>query len=34
MNRPAALRDANEKLYALNFPDCIPRTLLTATSRG
>jgi len=29
MNRPAALRDANEKLYALNFPDCIPRTLLT-----
>jgi glutathione synthase len=29
MNRPTALRDANEKLYALNFPDCIPRTLLT-----
>jgi glutathione synthase len=29
MNRPAALRDANEKLYALNFPDCIPRTLVT-----
>lgn len=29
MNRPAAIRDANEKLYALNFPDCIPRTLLT-----
>jgi glutathione synthase len=29
MNRPAALRDANEKLYAMNFPDCIPRTLLT-----
>lgn len=29
MNRPAALRDANEKLYALNFPTCIPRTLLT-----
>ena len=28
MNRPAALRDANEKLYALNFPDCIPRTLV------
>lgn len=29
MNRPGALRDANEKLYALNFPDCIPRTLVT-----
>lgn len=29
MNRPAAIRDANEKLYALNFPDCIPQTLLT-----
>ncbi len=29
MNRPAALRDANEKLYALNFPDCIPRTMVT-----
>jgi len=29
MNRPSALRDANEKLYALNFPDCIPRTLVT-----
>ena len=29
LNRPAALRDANEKLYALNFPDVIPRTLVT-----
>ncbi len=29
MNRPGALRDANEKLYALNFPDIIPRTLLS-----
>ncbi len=29
MNRPGALRDANEKLYALHFPDCIPRTLVT-----
>jgi glutathione synthase len=29
MNRPAALRNANEKLYGLNFPDVIPRTLLT-----
>jgi glutathione synthase len=29
MNHPAGLRNANEKLYALNFPDCIPRTLVT-----
>jgi glutathione synthase len=29
LNRPGALRDANEKLYALNFPDVIPRTLVT-----
>jgi glutathione synthase len=29
LNRPAALRDANEKLYALNFPDLIPQTLVT-----
>lgn len=29
MNRPSAIRDANEKLYALNFPDCIPQTLVT-----
>jgi len=29
MNRPAALRDANEKLYALNFPELIPQTLVT-----
>jgi len=29
VNRPAALRDANEKLYTLNFPDCIPRTRVT-----
>jgi glutathione synthase len=29
MNRPTAIRDANEKLYALNFPDCIPQTLVT-----
>ncbi len=28
LNRPAALRDANEKLYALNFPELIPRTLV------
>jgi glutathione synthase len=29
MNKPRGLRDANEKLYALNFPDCIPRTLVS-----
>jgi glutathione synthase len=29
LNNPAALRDANEKLYALNFPDVIPPTLVT-----
>jgi len=29
MNRPRALRDANEKLYALHFPDLVPRTLVT-----
>jgi glutathione synthase len=26
VNRPAALRDANEKLYALHFPQCCPPT--------
>lgn len=30
LNRPAALRDANEKLYALNFPEVIPPTVVTA----
>ena len=29
LNRPSGLRNANEKLYALNFPDCVPRTLVT-----
>jgi glutathione synthase len=33
MNRPAGIRSANEKLYALNFPDCIPRTLVTRDVR-
>ncbi len=28
-NRPAALQAANEKLFALHFPDCIPPTLVT-----
>lgn len=30
VNRPQALRDANEKLYALQFAQCCPPTLVTA----
>jgi glutathione synthase len=30
VNDPRGLRDANEKLYALNFPEWTPRTLVTA----
>jgi glutathione synthase len=29
MNSPSGLREANEKLYALNFPGAIPPTLVT-----
>ena len=29
VNRPASLRDANEKLYALHFPQCCPPTLVS-----
>jgi glutathione synthase len=29
LNNPAGLREANEKLYALNFPEVIPPTLVT-----
>jgi glutathione synthase len=29
VNSPRGLRDANEKLYALNFPDLIPESLVT-----
>ena len=29
MNAPRVLRDANEKLYALHFPDLIPPTIVT-----
>jgi glutathione synthase len=29
LNNPAGLREANEKLYALNFPDAIPPTIVT-----
>jgi glutathione synthase len=30
VNDPRGLRDANEKLYALNFPDVIPPSLVTS----
>jgi glutathione synthase len=30
LNNPRGLRDANEKLYALHFPDVIPPSLVTA----
>lgn len=30
LNEPRALRDANEKLYALEFPNLIPRTLVSS----
>ena len=30
MNDPRGLREANEKLYALNFPDLIPPSIVTA----
>jgi glutathione synthase len=30
VNKPQSLRDANEKLFALNFPHCIPRTLVSS----
>ncbi|MCK5639350.1 MAG: glutathione synthase [Gammaproteobacteria bacterium] len=29
VNRPASLRDANEKLFATQFPQCAPPTLVT-----
>lgn len=30
INKPQSLRDANEKLFALNFPQCLPKILVTA----
>jgi glutathione synthase len=30
VNDPRGLRDANEKLYALNFPEFVPRTIVSA----
>jgi glutathione synthase len=32
VNHPAALRDANEKLYTAWFPDCTPPTLVSRTA--
>jgi len=34
LNNPRGLRDANEKLYALHFPDIIPPSLVTADMRA
>jgi glutathione synthase len=33
MNNPKGLREANEKLYALRFPEQIPQTLVTSDMR-
>jgi len=30
VNKPSSLRDANEKLFALNFSGCIPKTLVSS----
>ncbi len=30
INKPQSLRDANEKLFALNFPHCMPKTLVSS----
>ena len=30
VNKPQSLRDANEKLFALNFPHCIAKTLVSS----
>lgn len=32
VNRPQSLRDANEKLFATSFPDCIPSSIVTAST--
>ena len=34
VNKPQSLRDANEKLFATYFPDCLPETLVTASIPG
>lgn len=30
VNKPKSLRDANEKLFVMNFPHCMPHTLITS----
>lgn len=30
LNDPAGVRNANEKLYGLRFPDCVPKTVVSA----
>jgi len=32
INKPSSLRDANEKLFALNFPELIPKTLVSSNN--
>ncbi len=32
VNKPQSLRDANEKLFSLEFPECIPHTLVSTDS--
>jgi len=34
VNDPSALRDANEKLYALHFPELVPKTLITRDAKA
>ena len=31
-NKPASLRDANEKAFAMWFPDCVPETLISRSA--
>ncbi len=31
INNPSSVRDANEKLFAMQFPNCIPETIVTNT---
>ena len=34
VNKPQSLRDVNEKCFILNFPDCIPPTVVTAHKKA
>ncbi|MCS5591748.1 MAG: glutathione synthase [Gammaproteobacteria bacterium] len=33
VNKPSSLRDANEKLFTLNFNHCMPKTLVSANTK-